>query len=75
MAKKVQRGLGRGLGALLGEDVVAAAPAAAPEAEPARAADEVCMLPIRMVDPNRARWPEFHPDPPCGWRDSGARPR
>lgn len=53
MAKKVQRGLGRGLGALLGEDVVAAAPAAAPEAEPARAADEVCMLPIRMVDPNR----------------------
>ena len=53
MAKKVQRGLGRGLGALLGEDVVAAAPAAAPEAEPARAADEVRMLPIRMVDPNR----------------------
>ena len=53
MAKKVQRGLGRGLGALLGEDVVAAVPAAAPEAEPARAADEVRMLPIRMVDPNR----------------------
>ena len=32
---------------------MAAAPAAAPEAEPARAADEVRMLPIRMVDPNR----------------------
>lgn len=53
MAKKVQRGLGRGLGALLGEDVVAAAPVASQAEEPTRAADEVRMLPIRMVDPNR----------------------
>ena len=46
MAKKVQRGLGRGLGALLGDVVEEAA---APE----QAADEVRMLPIRLVDPNR----------------------
>lgn len=51
MAKKVQRGLGRGLGALLGDDVVAQD--VAPEApEPQSAADEVRMLPIRLIDPN-----------------------
>lgn len=51
MAKKVQRGLGRGLGALLGEDVVE--PKAASETpEPQSAADEVRMLPIRLIDPN-----------------------
>ena len=49
MAKKVQRGLGRGLGALLGDVVEEAA---APE-QPAASADEVRMLPIRLVDPNR----------------------
>ena len=59
MAKRVQRGLGRGLGALLG-DVVDEAPAQAaqPEAAPVPAApaepvDEVRMLPIRLIDPNR----------------------
>lgn len=54
MAKKVQRGLGRGLGALLGDDVVAEQPREieAP-AEPRPAADEVRMLPIRLIDPNR----------------------
>ena len=53
MAKKVQRGLGRGLGALLGDDVVEQK--AAPEVKPEivkEAADEVRMLPIRMIDPN-----------------------
>ena len=65
MAKRVQRGLGRGLGALLG-DVVDEAPdtqgvdekparrlSAKPEAEPAKPVDEVRMLPIRLIDPNR----------------------
>ena len=52
MAKKVQRGLGRGLGALLGDDVVEQRP---PEPQPAakEAVDEVRMLPIRLIDPNR----------------------
>jgi len=51
MAKKVQRGLGRGLGALLGDDVVQEK---APEtaAISRENADAVCMLPIRLVDPN-----------------------
>jgi len=56
MAKKVQRGLGRGLGALLG-DVVEETPAAqVPEAAPAESqtpVDEVKLLPIRLIDPNR----------------------
>jgi len=52
MAKKVQRGLGRGLGALLGDaveeqEVVQAAPV---EQKPV---DEVRMLPIHLIDPNR----------------------
>lgn len=53
MAKKVQRGLGRGLGALLGDDVVEQA--AQETAQPAAkaAADEVRMLPIRLIDPNK----------------------
>lgn len=51
MAKKVQRGLGRGLGALLGEDVVEAK-VASETPEPQSAADEVRMLPIRLIDPN-----------------------
>ena len=46
MARKIQRGLGRGLGALLGDVVDEAAEQAAP-------VDEVRMLPIRLVDPNR----------------------
>lgn len=52
MAKKVQRGLGRGLGALLGDDVVEQK---APEVKlevVKEAADEVRMLPIRLIDPN-----------------------
>ncbi len=54
MAKKVQRGLGRGLGALLGDDVVEqrvenAVPATQSQSVPA---DEVRMLPIRLIDPN-----------------------
>ena len=55
MAKKVQRGLGRGLGALLG-DVVEEQQAAAPvqeASEPKKAVDEVRMLPIHSIDPNR----------------------
>lgn len=51
MAKKVQRGLGRGLGALLGDVVEENAPAA-PAAE-GSAVDEVRMLPIHLIDPNR----------------------
>lgn len=52
MAKKVQRGLGRGLGALLGDDVVEQkAPEVKVEAVK-EAADEVRMLPIRLIDPN-----------------------
>lgn len=52
MAKKVQRGLGRGLGALLGDDVVEQkAPEVQPEAKVP--ADEVRMLPIRLIDPNK----------------------
>lgn len=49
MAKKVQRGLGRGLGALLG-DVVEEAQEAKVEQQ---SVDEVRMLPIRLIDPNR----------------------
>lgn len=52
MAKKVQRGLGRGLGALLGDDVVQQAAAEA-QPEIKGEADEVRMLPIRLIDPNR----------------------
>ena len=59
MAKKVQRGLGRGLSALLG-DAVDEAPAkdvraeVEAKAEPAaKPVDEVRMLPIRLIDPNR----------------------
>ena len=50
MAKKVQRGLGRGLGALLGDDVESAA---APQPAEQTAVDEVRMLPIHLIDPNR----------------------
>ena len=50
MAKKVQRGLGRGLGALLGDDVESAA---APQPAEQTAVDEVSMLPIHLIDPNR----------------------
>ena len=53
MAKKVQRGLGRGLGALLGDDVVEQKAPEAAVAESAPAADAVCMLPIRLIDPNK----------------------
>jgi len=59
MAKKVQRGLGRGLSALLG-DAVDEVPAkdvraeVEAKAEPAaKPVDEVRMLPIRLIDPNR----------------------
>lgn len=50
MAKKVQRGLGRGLGALLGDDVESAA---APQPAEQTAVDEVRMLPVHLIDPNR----------------------
>ena len=50
MAKKVQRGLGRGLGALLGDDVESAA---APQPAEQTAVDEVRMLPMHLIDPNR----------------------
>lgn len=50
MAKKVQRGLGRGLGALLGDDVESAT---APQPAEQTAVDEVRMLPIHLIDPNR----------------------
>ena len=50
MAKKVQRGLGRGLGALLGDDVESAA---APQPVEQTAVDEVRMLSIHLIDPNR----------------------
>lgn len=54
MAKKVQRGLGRGLGALLGDDVVESkAPETAQQESPKAPADEVRMLPIRLIDPNK----------------------
>ena len=58
MAKKVQRGLGRGLGALLGDDVVEQKAPETPEqahapAEASAPTDEVRMLPIRLIDPNR----------------------
>ena len=56
MAKRVQRGLGRGLGALLGDVVEEAAAQEANQAEPevpAVPVDEVRMLPIRLIDPNR----------------------
>ena len=56
MAKKIQRGLGRGLGALLG-DAAEDMPVRLQAAEPAakvddKPADEVRMLPIRLIDPN-----------------------
>ena len=62
MAKKIQRGLGRGLGALLGEDVVAEAAQETREARQTRQkaeqkaagpVDEVRMIPIGQIDPNR----------------------
>ena len=54
MAKRVQRGLGRGLGALLGDVVEeVAAQAAEEQAAQAEPVDEVRMLPIRLIDPNR----------------------
>ena len=49
MAKKVQRGLGRGLGALLGDVVEEAQEAKVDQ----QSVDEVRMLPIRLIDPNR----------------------
>ena len=54
MAKRVPRGLGRGLGALLG-DVAEEAPQAKEAATetPSAPVDEVRMLPIRLIDPNR----------------------
>lgn len=51
MAKKVQRGLGRGLGALLGDAVETEETAKAPEEE--KQVDEVRLIPIRLIDPNR----------------------
>ena len=56
MAKKVQRGLGRGLGALLGDAVEQEEVQAQPEpreAVPKQPVDEVRMLPIHSIDPNR----------------------
>jgi len=53
MAKKVQRGLGRGLGALLGDVVEEQQAAPVQQAEPQKAVDEVRMLPIHSIDPNR----------------------
>ena len=53
MAKKVQRGLGRGLGALLGDVVEENAAQQEAKAGPQAPADEVRMLPIHMIDPNR----------------------
>ena len=56
MAKRVQRGLGRGLGALLGdvvEETVQAEQPVQSAPEPAEPVDEVRMLPIRLIDPNR----------------------
>lgn len=50
MAKKVQRGLGRGLGALLGDDVERES---APQPAEQAVVDEVRMLPIGLIDPNR----------------------
>ena len=44
------RGLGKGLGALLGDDVESAA---APQPAEQTAVDEVRMLPIHLIDPNR----------------------
>ena len=52
MAKKVQRGLGRGLGALLGDDVVEQKTPEVKAEIIKEAADEVRMLPIRLIDPN-----------------------
>lgn len=54
MAKKLQRGLGRGLGALLGDAVEAEeAPQSQPRPEIQHSADEVRLLPIHSIDPNR----------------------
>ena len=52
MAKKVQRGLGRGLGALLGDDVVEQKVPEVKAEAVKEAADEVRLLPIRLIDPN-----------------------
>ena len=54
MAKKQLRGLGRGLGALLGDDVEEiSAPATQAQPEEEQPRDEVRMLPISVLDPNR----------------------
>ncbi len=57
MAKKVQRGLGRGLGALLGDVVeqeeIQAQPQPQTEEITRQPVDEVRMLPIHSIDPNR----------------------
>jgi len=56
MAKKVQRGLGRGLGALLGDVVEQPQEENQQQPQPAaeqKAVDEVRMLPIHLIDPNR----------------------
>ena len=54
MAKKMQRGLGRGLGALLGDDVVAEkASEVVKEAPASSPKDEVRVLDIRQIDPNK----------------------
>lgn len=52
MAKKAQRGLGRGLGALLGDDIINEPAAEQREAEK-KSVDEVRMLPVRLIDPNK----------------------
>lgn len=52
MAKKVQRGLGRGLGALLGDDVVEQSTSDVRTETAKETADEVRVLPIRLIDPN-----------------------
>ena len=52
-AKKVQRGLGRGLGALLGDVVEQQAAQAEQPAQPEQPVDEVKLLPITSIDPNR----------------------
>ena len=53
MAKKVQRGLGRGLGALLGDAVEEQQEVVQASTEEQKAVDEVRMLPIHLIDPNR----------------------
>ena len=54
MAKKMQRGLGRGLGALLGDDVIVEkAPEVVKETPASSPKDEVRVLDIRQIDPNK----------------------